>query len=481
MKLDFLKSVLLLLGACFAFSAAAYDVEDNGVYYTLNSKTGTATVTWLVHYNAANSEAYKGRVVVPESITVDGVEYPVTAVAARTFYFCTDLVSVTLPSTVTTIGLSAFQGCTGLEEVVLPPHVANLENATFQNCVSLENIDLPGSIISIGQSAFAGCTSLKSVNLPDNCGFIDTGAFAGCTALESVKLPKYLGSVGYRVFSGCTAIESVAIPDYIADVNISMFENCSSLKSVYLGAGVNQIEPYAFAGCPELNDLYIAPTTPPSCGNASAFKGSPMKNVHVEPSAVETYHSNFRTIWKDFENILPMRCSTPTVTCNKGNLYFATDTNLNYASVSEHYTYSISVSDVSDGDLDDADAADFGDFSLTYDVSVKAEAEGVESSNEVHATLCWIDHNISVVKAEDYDVSTGIDAPRPQRPVVVQSNGGEVRVSGLDDGERVSFYDLSGHLLGSAAASGDCATIRLLPGQTIVARVGNSSFKLRVN
>lgn len=478
MKLNFKTYMAFALCTLSVLSANAYDVEDNGIYYTLNSKTGTATVTWLVHYNPSNEEAYKGNVVVPESITVDGVDYPVTAVASRAFYSCAQLESISLPNTITTIGQSAFQGCLTLKEVHLPPNVTALETSTFHGCASLQGIQLPASLLSIGTSAFAGCTALESIELPDACGFIDTSAFGGCSMLKDVTLPRNLLSVGYRVFNSCNSLETIKLPNYLATLNISMFENCINLKNVYFGEGVTQVEPLAFSGCTSLRDLYFSSDTPPGCGNANSFKGAPMINLHVPVTAIERFHS--KNTWKNFENILPLQCATPVIACNAGQLTFFTSTNLQYANVSERFVYSIDVSDLcSDAVIGEGEEA-FCDLSLTYDVRVKSMVDGALDSPEVVAQLCWIDAE-NTFNADAGEIVTAIDTPMEQRPILVTSSSGALTVTGLSDGERVMLYDLSGRQLGCQTVVGSSANLDATAGQVVIVRVGNSSFKVRVN
>lgn len=478
MKLNFKTYMAFALCTLSVLSANAYDVEDNGIYYTLNRDEGTATVTWLYNYSASNVEAYKGDIVVPESISVDGVDYPVTAVATRAFFRCSDLKSVSLPNSITTIGQYAFQHCSALKEVHLSSNITALETSTFHGCTSLQSIQLPGSILSISTSVFAGCTSLESIVLPDACGKIDTSAFGGCTMLKDITLPRNLTSVGYRVFSGCNSLETITIPDYLSVLNISMFENCPGLKSVYMGKGVTKIEPYAFSGCPNLSDIYFSNVTPPSCSNTTAFWDTPMVNLHVPSESIEVVHT--KTTWKDFENIYPLQCSSPVVTCNEGQLTITTSTNLQYANASEHFAYSIEVSDLCSDALIGGDEEAFCDLSLTYDVRVKSMVYGVLDSPEVVAQLCWVDAE-NTFNADVSDITTAIDTPLEQRPVVVTSSSGALTVTGLSDGERVMLYDLSGRQLGSQTVVGSSANLDATAGQVVIVRVGNSSFKVRVN
>ena len=58
-------------------------------------------------------------VVIPESVTIDGVTYKVTSVAPKAFYKNTSVKQVTIAGAVTEIGSKSFYGCTSLKRVVI--------------------------------------------------------------------------------------------------------------------------------------------------------------------------------------------------------------------------------------------------------------------------------------------------------------------------------------------------------------------------
>ena len=91
----------------FALACHAYKVEVDGIYYDLNKDDNTASVTYTLN----NSSAYSGDVVIPESITVDNIEYAVTSIGSYAFSYCSGLTSVTIPNSVTSIGNYAFNKC----------------------------------------------------------------------------------------------------------------------------------------------------------------------------------------------------------------------------------------------------------------------------------------------------------------------------------------------------------------------------------
>ena len=123
----------LLLGV---LSAWAYDVKLDGIFYNLDKENKTASV--------ASYSYYKGAVVIPETISVDGKAYTVTSLGENCFSGCWGLTSITIPNSVTSLGGYCFDCCLGLTEV----H-ANRETppATgydiFHTCISLQTIYVP--------------------------------------------------------------------------------------------------------------------------------------------------------------------------------------------------------------------------------------------------------------------------------------------------------------------------------------------------
>ena len=90
----------LLLGV---LSAWAYDyvVEVDGIYYNLDTKNKTASVT-------SGEAKYEGTVVIPEFIGVYGTTYSVTSLGDDCFMDCSGLTSITIPNSVTSLGAGCF-------------------------------------------------------------------------------------------------------------------------------------------------------------------------------------------------------------------------------------------------------------------------------------------------------------------------------------------------------------------------------------
>ena len=108
MKKLFVFLFSLILSVVFSTSASAFDVYIDGIFYNLNSEDKTAELTYVLP---------SGELVIPSSITVEGLEYTVISIGERAFSICSGLTSITIPNSVTSIGGGALSGGRGLREV----------------------------------------------------------------------------------------------------------------------------------------------------------------------------------------------------------------------------------------------------------------------------------------------------------------------------------------------------------------------------
>lgn len=188
MKVKQLLLMLLFAVVCANASASTYDVEVNGIYYILDNYHGTASV-------ARGDSAYKGSIVIPDSIKANGKTYVVTGIWGdlrnKTFGDSKELTSVKFPNT-----------------------IKNLMDYLFDGCSSLVNVTWPDSITTIPLMCFHGCSSLSSVNLPPTVTSLENNAFEGCTSLGPVlTIPSTVINLGEEVWKGCTGIKTMRFED----------------------------------------------------------------------------------------------------------------------------------------------------------------------------------------------------------------------------------------------------------------------------
>ena len=124
------------------------------------------------------------------------------------FFYCADLISITIPNGVTSIGDYAFSNCTSLTSVEIPNSVTSIGDAAFSDCTNLTNIVVPNSVTSIGHSVFHS-SGLTSITIPNSVTNIAPHVFYSCKNLKSIEIPNSVTSIGNYAFDYSTNLKDV--------------------------------------------------------------------------------------------------------------------------------------------------------------------------------------------------------------------------------------------------------------------------------
>ena len=123
---------LFLLLMTMGTSAAVKDSFTIGdLTYTVlteNNSSGTVSVK-------AISTEITGDVVIPETVSNNGILYTVTQVAEKGFWKCKSMTSVKIPESVNYVGSFGFNGCEALDSLVFPN-----DDLTFSFCILAKDV-----------------------------------------------------------------------------------------------------------------------------------------------------------------------------------------------------------------------------------------------------------------------------------------------------------------------------------------------------
>ena len=328
------KALFLFLAAILPMVASAYDAQIDGIFYNFHGRT--AEVTWMIWVSSDNKKAYKGIVVIPESVTYNGEDYSVTSIDSYAFYGCSGLTSVMIPNSVTSIGQYAFRNCSGLTSVEIPNSVTSIGDIAFSGCNGLTSVksypetppslgldafskyDIPLYVPFGSKAAYEAADGWKIFN--EIIGFYPTDTVFKAMTPQGIEMqfhvvdgkektvetfaeayvdaddflpcinPDTKGDLiipseieGYRVvgigsnsFRECISITSVSIPTGISYIGESAFRLATSLKAVNIPEGVEEIRAHSFNGCP-LTTI-VLPTTLKRITGTYVFRYGDIKN-----------------------------------------------------------------------------------------------------------------------------------------------------------------------------------------------------------
>ena len=462
-KIFFLLSILLSM---VGTKALAYD-------FKVENADGVT-----IYYNYINDGKelavakgdFSGSVVIPEEVTYMNRTRKVTSIGEQAFYYCSYLTSVTIPNSVTSIGEQAFYYCSGLTSVTIPNSVTSIGEAAFQYCNGLTSVTIPNGVTSIGESAFYECSFLTSVTILNGVTSIGNYAFSGCRGLTSVTIPNSVTSIGSGAFKDCRGLTSVTIPNSVISIGRSAFQNCWGLTSVTIGNGVTSIGESAFFGCdiPEV----ISNIEDPFTIATNTFSNNTFINatLYVPKGTVDKYKATEG--WKKFAFIEEgdgsgktpetQKCEKPTISYQNGKLTFhsATEGAVCHSTITDADIKSYSTNEVQLG--------------VTYNITVYATKTGYENSEAATATLCWID-----VAPKTEGITNGVANVRAM-PVMIQSQGGILNITGAPEGSVINVYDLSGKMVDSAISSSETTSIptNLKSGEIGIVKIGDKSIKV---
>lgn len=456
----------------------------------------------------------------------------VTLIQNLTFNNC-GITSLTIPSTVTDIHFHAFSSCVNLEEIIIPETVKFIGQYVFAHCTSVKHISIPDSNLEFQiddnnvffectgletvdidkrevKGWFKGNTSLKTVNFGIHVSQIEAEAFYGCTGLTSVYIPRFVEEIGTAAFGGCTGItsfdvaeensyycsqdgllfrdgtylhilvsyplgkEDVVLQDFVVDrIDAGAFQG-STYSTIILPESVLSIKAGAFKNCANLRTvkcyrsaLSEVPDRPTGITEVEvgAFEGCDLSKatLWVHEWALDDYKAFDE--WKKFGNIVDMNCVTPVISYVDGTLNFASET----PGVIYHYT-------IEDKDIVTDQIVDNGKVYLDgcYEVSVYASAEGFDNSDVAKACLFFLPN------PQGDDITTDVIEVPEMRGILAYSNNGFITITGLNNLEYVSFYDLNGTKLGAVSAYNGVATFKAAVGSVVIATFTNSSIKILV-
>ena len=198
--------------------------------------TRPSTVDLQGEVTYEGSSKSKTNIVIPDTVTINGLRYKVTSVKSGMFKNNKKIKTVSIGNYVKNIEMSAFSGCTNLTTVKIGKEVTTIGEKAFYNCKKLKTLNLAakGKLTTIGNSAFQNCYKLTKVKIPNSVTTIGMKAFYNCKKLSTVTISANakLTSISNETFGKCVKLKAITIPKKVTYIGTKAFYNCKALKKI---------------------------------------------------------------------------------------------------------------------------------------------------------------------------------------------------------------------------------------------------------
>ena len=217
---------------------------------------------------------------------------------------------------------------------------------------------------------------------------------------------------------------------------------------------------YSFGGC-KLRTITSFITVPFTVSDDTFGVGEDAV-LYVPKGTKSKYESTDG--WNKFKNIVEItqKCETPTIIYTNGQLKFECET--------EGVEFKTTITDADIRNY----TANTIDLTATYNISVYTTRTGYDNSDVVSATLCWIDSNPT-----SEGITEGLFEVKA-RSILVQTDEGVVSISGANEGEQVTVYDINGIYQGTAVVRNNTARVPTFLSSKSVAiiKIGHHTVKV---
>ena len=132
---------------------------------------------------------------------------------------------VIINSQCTEIGDCAFRNCNSLQSVLFKGNTLTSVGAwSFFECSSLETLELPTTTTTIKDRAFYR-SGLKNLSGTSGITTIGNSAFVECLGMKEIEFSN-VTTIGNRAFAGCSSLEKVILRmNYIPQTNVTGYED----------------------------------------------------------------------------------------------------------------------------------------------------------------------------------------------------------------------------------------------------------------
>ena len=169
----------------------------------------------------------------------------VIEIGKEAFAACSQLTSISLPSTVTTLGENLFEESSRLESIYVAPgnpHFSSIDGLLLSGtgdkllqCPEGRTgpLTIPAGVTTVGASACRDCVHLTEVTIPPGVTTIESRAFKACERVHRFSIAESVTSIGAFAFQGCDWLNRITIPSQLESIGSYAFSGCDDLIAAF--------------------------------------------------------------------------------------------------------------------------------------------------------------------------------------------------------------------------------------------------------
>ena len=284
----FYKSAFCLaaMAGIFATSAKAEEVTVGDLVFDVSGSEATL-VAWYTDFENPQLD-----IVVPNTVSLDGKEYPVTALRDEMFYSM-GITSIKLGANVKTLGKYAFMYCSNLAEIELNEGLIEIGEQCFAYCSAAPAIVIPNTVEVIKDMAFFGANGLSGeIEIPASVKEIGVAPWRSVTGITAINVDE--ANANYASVDGVLFDKDIAtvvtypagkadasytLPATVKEIAAQSMRNNPNLTSLVMPEGLEKIGDQALASS-ALTAVEL-PSTVQSIGSAAFFNGRSLTTFKV--------------------------------------------------------------------------------------------------------------------------------------------------------------------------------------------------------
>ena len=268
---------------------------------TTSTVTGSSTSTIVnTQHTYPSKGVYEIKIAVTGSLVILGSNTYLcqllwsnsTTANINAVYRCA-IESVFIGKNVTQLGTSAFNGCTNLVSATVPKTLTNsIQGRVFYNCIYLKGFTVPSGVTGFNNGAFYACRTCKFISTPKSVTNIATSTI-NTSGVFRYACPT-ITTIYSSDFNGCVSLQRIAIPTGVTAIQNDSFNGCLMLSTVTIPNTVTSIAANAFNNCLGLAEIHFKGNTPPTLAAATAFLATraAMPNATTQYSASSIIYSS---------------------------------------------------------------------------------------------------------------------------------------------------------------------------------------------